>query len=69
MVDVFMELYVDWRERCAALDAAYAAWASAPSSSERVTAFEQYSRALDDEERAACRFGDFTTHAAQLLAV
>jgi hypothetical protein len=50
--DLFVERYVDWREECRALDAAYLRWAwSGPA--ERDVAYAAYRAALDREQRAA----------------
>jgi hypothetical protein len=55
-VDAFVESYVDWREECRALEAAYARWERAERPG-RDLAFAAYRAALDREEKAAHVFG------------
>lgn len=50
--DALVELYVDWREECVSVRAAYERWDNAPVG-ERQTAFVAYHAALDREERAS----------------
>ncbi len=69
VVDVFVDLYVAWRERSAQLDAVYRQWDRASMAAHRRDAFIAYSRALDDEEGAARRFEDFAAYAARMLSV
>jgi len=52
LIDEMIERYVDWREGCTAVRAAYESWSSA-SPAERVTAFAIYNAALDQEECSA----------------
>ena len=47
-----MDCYVDWREECAAVEAAYARWSSAPPE-EAELPHAAYSAALDREQSAA----------------
>jgi acyl-CoA reductase-like NAD-dependent aldehyde dehydrogenase len=49
--DALIDLYVEWREECSAVHAAYARWRQA-SKDDRAAAFAAYSAALDREERA-----------------
>lgn len=52
LADEAMDRYVDWREECAAVEAAYARWSKAsPEASELPHA--AYSAALDREQSAA----------------
>jgi len=47
-----MEMYLDWREECASLGAAYERWLSVPIE-ERNLAFAAYRASLDREEQAS----------------
>ena len=47
-----IDLYVDWREECAEVQAAYDRWSEAQKN-ERAHAFAAYRAALDREERAS----------------
>jgi len=49
--DALVEFYVDWREECVSVQAAYERWDDA-SLEEREAAFAAYHAALDREERA-----------------
>ena len=49
--DALIDLYVEWREECSAVHAAYERWRQA-SRDDRAAAFLAYSAALDREERA-----------------
>jgi hypothetical protein len=51
MVDALTDRYVDWREECFAVIAAYQRWSEADVD-DRADAFAAYSAALDREERA-----------------
>jgi hypothetical protein len=68
VVDAFMDLYVEWRQQVYELDVVYRRWDHAATAEERRTAFGAYSRALDAEERAALRFGEFSSYAARTLS-
>jgi hypothetical protein len=52
LVDALMDMYVMWREACAAVDVAYRRWSRAQPA-ERALAFDEYVAALNREERAA----------------
>jgi len=52
LVDKMINAYVDWREACHLVHAAYRSWANATGSRARI-AFWRYTAALDAEERAA----------------
>jgi hypothetical protein len=55
LVDSVLDGYVTWREKSAAVEAAYRSWrAAAPA--ERAVAFDDYSAALDREEHAASEY-------------
>jgi hypothetical protein len=47
-----IDLYVEWREECSAVQLAYEGWREA-STDERTAAFAAYNAALDREERAS----------------
>ena len=49
--DALIDLYVDWREECAAVHSTYERWRRAPKH-DTAAAFAAYSAALDREERA-----------------
>ena len=50
--DALIDLYLEWREECSAVDLAYQRWGQA-SKDERRAAFAAYNAALDREERAS----------------
>jgi hypothetical protein len=52
LLDKLVEAYVDWRETCARVNAAYRSWASEPAPGDSV-AFAIYMAALDMEQQAA----------------
>jgi hypothetical protein len=56
LIDEAMERYVEWREECAAVYAAYANWTNAPME-ETDLPFAAYSAALDREQSAATVYG------------
>lgn len=68
VVDVFVDLYLEWRERSALLDVVYREWGRASMATDRRSAFIAFSRALDDEEGAARRFEAFAGYAARALS-
>ena len=47
-----IDLYVEWREECSAVEFAYQRWREA-SKDDRAAAFAAYSAALDREEQAS----------------
>lgn len=55
LVDEAIDAYVDWRERCLAVQHAYDRWADAPESRAAV-AFREYTIALDREERSSLHY-------------
>jgi hypothetical protein len=64
VIDGLMEMYVDWREECAWLGAAYECWLSAPIE-ERDLAFAAYRAALDREEQASAVYAKHLGEIAQ----
>ena len=50
--DALIDLYVEWREECAAVQSAYERWRAAPRDDGAV-AFAAYRAALDREEGAS----------------
>jgi hypothetical protein len=65
LVDRLLEAYVDWREACAQVDAAYRSFASEPGPCARV-AFGLYMAALDAEEQAAEVYAGLVSHVDKL---
>jgi hypothetical protein len=57
LINRLMDVYVDWREECAAVRDAYVRWSSA-AATDRTLAFAAYRAALDREESAARIYGD-----------
>jgi hypothetical protein len=57
LIDRLMDMYVEWREECAALWEAYARWRAAPPA-DRARAFASHRAALDREEWAAHVYAD-----------
>jgi hypothetical protein len=57
LIDVMMDMYVDWREECIALRKAYERWSSVRLA-ERELAFAAYRAALDREDRASAVYAD-----------
>jgi hypothetical protein len=57
LVDVMMDVYVEWREECIALRKAYEHWSSVRVA-ERELAFAAYRAALDREDRASAVYAD-----------
>ena len=55
LVDEAFERYLEWRDECATLDAAYRNWSNAPAC-DGTFAFAAYSAALEREERAAAQY-------------
>jgi hypothetical protein len=51
LCDALIDLYVDWREECSAVQLAYERWRTAPRVDHGI-AFAAYNAALDREERA-----------------
>jgi hypothetical protein len=67
VIDDLMEIYVDWREECLWLSAAYERWLSVPVA-ERELAFAAYGAALDREEQASAVYADHVDRIARGLA-
>lgn len=51
LVDALIDLYVEWRDECSAVQLTYERWCQAPKD-DRAAAFGAYHAALDREERA-----------------
>ena len=64
LVDEAMEAYVDWREECAGVWAAYERWAGAPVA-DTAGAFSAYRAALDREECASDAYADLLARIAR----
>jgi hypothetical protein len=58
--------YIDWREECAALEAAYRNWVSAEASDAEL-AFAAYRAALDREQRASVIYGELVSQGKKVL--
>ena len=65
LVESAIAAYAQWRGQSAAVRTAYRRWAAA-SVAERRAAFEDYSAALDREERAATRYAELLSRAGHL---
>jgi hypothetical protein len=61
--DTLIDLYVDWREECVGVQAAYETWRDAMKD-ERAVAFAAYRAALDREERASEAYAELVVHVA-----
>ena len=59
--------YVSWREACRLVDDAYRSWVGATSPDEAI-AFENYTAALDAEERAANVYADLLRRVGHVTA-
>jgi hypothetical protein len=66
LVDEAMDRYVEWREECLTVDAAYGKWSEAPSD-DHVLSFAAYRAALDREESAAKVYGTVLERLERLL--
>jgi hypothetical protein len=64
VIDGLMEMYLDWREECVRLGAAYQRWLSVPVE-ERDLAFAAYRAALDREEQASAVYAKHLDEIAQ----
>jgi hypothetical protein len=58
--------YIDWREECAALEAAYRRWVSADAADAEL-AFVAYKAALDREQRASVIYGELVSRSNEVL--
>jgi hypothetical protein len=67
LVDGMIGAYVDWREACRAVHAAYHSWATATGPSATV-AFWRYNTALDAEERAAEAYAGLVRRVGHLVS-
>ena len=68
LIDVMMDMYVDWREECIALRKAYERWSSVRLA-ERKLAFAAYRAALDREDRASAVYADLVKSVERELEV
>jgi hypothetical protein len=66
LLDEAIESYVEWREECATVEAAYRCWSS-QRSTERTTSFAAYTAALDREECAARVYADAVGRVTRFL--
>jgi hypothetical protein len=64
LADALIDLYVDWREECAAVRAAYQRW-NDTAKDQRATAFAAYREALDREERASDVYAELVGRVAR----
>jgi hypothetical protein len=67
LADKAFQLYLDWRDECAAVDAAYRRWRHA-ARTESVFAFAAYTAALDREECAAVHYRTALAEGERLLS-
>jgi hypothetical protein len=65
-VDAAVDAYLDWRDDCMLLEAAYSAWADA-SRADRVLTFDVYRRALDREECTANAYAELIRSVGHLV--
>jgi hypothetical protein len=66
VVDAAADAYLDWRDDCVLLEAAYSAWADA-SRTDRALRFDVYRRALDREECAANAYAELIRSVGDLV--
>lgn len=66
--DQLIELYVEWREECSAVQCSYEQWHEA-SREDRPAAFVAYKAALDREERASDAYAAFIRQLSPALQV
>jgi hypothetical protein len=67
LADKAFQLYLDWRDECAAVDAAYRRWRGA-ARTESPFAFAVYTAALDREECAAVHYRTALAEGERLLS-
>ena len=67
LIDEAFRHYLDWRDECAAVAAAYRNWAST-AAAESALLFAAYVAALDREERAAVQYELVLGEAHRVLA-
>jgi hypothetical protein len=67
LTDEAFQRYLEWRDECATLEAAYRNWSNAPASG-CVFAFAAYTAALEREERAAAQYQALIDEGERLLA-
>ena len=66
LVDLMLSAYVDWREACFEVDAAYRAWGLGTGPHADM-AFARYTTALEQEERAAALYATFVRDVRQTV--
>jgi hypothetical protein len=66
LIDLLMELYLDWRQECLAVGKAYERWSSVRVA-ERERAFAAYKAALDREELASAVYADRLHQVARVI--
>jgi hypothetical protein len=66
VIDDLMDMYVEWREACAAVRNAYVRW-STVRVAEKEQAFSEYRAALDWEEQVSALYADRVDKVAHLL--
>ena len=66
LVDLMLSAYVDWREACVEVDAAYRAWGRGTGPKADV-AFALYTTALEQEERAASLYATLVRDVRQTV--
>jgi hypothetical protein len=67
LTDEAFQRYLEWRDECATLEAAYRNWSNAPASGGGF-AFAAYTAALEREERAAAQYQELLDAGERLLA-
>jgi hypothetical protein len=67
LIDEAFRHYLDWRDECAAVAAAYRRWSNSPAA-ESALLFAAYVAALDREERAAGQYEVILGRAHRVLA-
>ena len=66
LVDLMLSAYVDWREACFEVDAAYRAWGPGTGTNADL-AFSRYTTALEQEERAASLYATLVRDVRQTV--
>jgi hypothetical protein len=64
--DAAFDAYLDWRERCDAVQGAYAQWTHS-ARADAARAFGEYERALDREQSAADAYAAVITRVGELV--
>jgi hypothetical protein len=66
LVDEAIDRYVEWREECATVQAAYLCWSAADAAERRIL-FATYDAALDREECAAWAYSSAVSRLRRVL--